>query len=205
MRRLLTGSYGNSRLLNQVYIVTGSNTGVGKELAKILYAKNAKVYIAARSQEKAETAMEEIRKASPASNGSLTFLRLDLADLTTIKGSADTFLAAEKKLHVLFNNAGVMMPVSEVLKTPQGHEIHLGVNNLGTFMFTKLLTPILVATAKTEPPSTVRVVWVSSSGAEMIGEKKVGINMDNLDYHDKKYPMYRYAISKVGNYFHGAE
>jgi retinol dehydrogenase-12 len=77
----------------------------------------------------------------------LAFLRLDLADLTTIKASAEEFLSKETKLHVLFNNAGVMCP-PQGSKTPQGYELQLGTNNIGTFMFTKLLTPILNATAR---------------------------------------------------------
>lgn len=187
----------------QVYIVTGSNTGVGKELARMLYSKNAKVYIAARSEEKAKTAMADIKKTSPDSSGSMDFLRLDLADLTTIKASADSFLSKEQKLHVLFNNAGIQSPDPGV--TAQGYEAHLGVNALGTFMFTKLLTPKLVETAKNEPAGTVRVIWVSSSGAEILGEKSVGLHLDNLDYHIDKPEMYKYAISKVGNYLHGVE
>ncbi|KAI2471974.1 hypothetical protein F4781DRAFT_385660 [Annulohypoxylon bovei var. microspora] len=148
-------------LCSQVYIVTGSNTGVGKELARILYSKNAKVYVVARSQDKANKAIEEISKAFPTSKGSLVFLKLDLSDLTTIKASADEFLAKETKLDVLFNNAGVQNPLPEPSKTPQGYEYHLGVNGIGTFAFTKFLTPILASTAKTE--GTSRVIWVSSS------------------------------------------
>lgn len=169
----------------------------------MLYSKNAKVYIAARSQARAETAIENIRKSEPSSKGSLVFLHLDLADLTTIRRSADEFLSKEKSLHVLFNNAGLQSP--NPTTTPQGYETHLGVNAIGTFLFTKFLTPILVSTAKTEPKNTVRVIWVSSQGAELVGEKNVGLHMDNLDYHIDKPPLYKYAMSKVGNYLHGVE
>lgn len=187
--------------------MTGANTGVGKELAQILYSKHAKVYIAARSEEKALNAIESIKAAAPEATGSgeLVFMRLDLADLTTIKASAGEFLSRETKLHVLFNNAGVMAPSSGFPRTAQGYESQLGVNNIGTFMFTKLLTPILVATAKTEPPSTVRVVWVSSSAAESGSPRPGGVDMDNLDYHKRQFAIIRYAISKAGNYLHAAE
>ncbi|KAI1414498.1 putative short-chain dehydrogenase [Hypoxylon sp. FL1857] len=192
-----------SDLYGKVYIVTGSTAGVGKELARILYSKNAKVYMAARSQDKANKAIEEINKAYMSSKGSLVFLKLDLSDLTTIKASAGEFLAKEQKLDVLFNNAGVQNPLPEPSKTPQGYEYHLGVNTIGTFAFTKLLTPILVSTAKTE--GTSRVVWVSSSGTEFVGEKSVGIDMSNLDYHEDKSYLIKYGISKTGNWLHGAE
>lgn len=57
-----------------MYIVTGSNIGVGKELAQILYSKNAKVYVAARSKDKAMEAIQSIKKTIPKSAGELIFL-----------------------------------------------------------------------------------------------------------------------------------
>jgi retinol dehydrogenase 12 len=144
-----------------VYVVTGSNTGVGLELAAMLYSKNAKVYIAARSKDNSLKAIETIKGREPKSKGMLEFLSLDLANLTTIKASAGEFLAKEKRLDVLVNNAGVLLSrTAEISRTPQGYEIHLGTNNVGPFLFTKLLTPILVATAKKETPGAVRVVWL---------------------------------------------
>lgn len=185
--------------------MTGSNAGVGKELARILYAKHAKVYIAARSAEKAASAISSIKASSPSSKGSLIFLKLDLADLTTIKASADEFLSKESKLHVLFNNAGVMRPPRGSV-TAQGYELQLGVNNIGTFMFTKLLTPTLAQTAASEPKGSVRVVWVSSIGAELMSPSG-GVPIDELDnyQHEKKWEFYLYGISKAGNYLHAAE
>ena len=190
----------------QVYIVTGSNTGVGKEVAQLLYSKNARVYIAARSEDKANQAIADIKKARPHSGGSLVFQHLDLSDLSTIKTSAQQFTSQESKLHVLFNNAGVQaLNTKAPNKTAQGHEIHLGVNVIGTFLFTRLLTPTLVATAKTEPSNTVRVVWVSSLGTEMVGEKSHGISLNYLNYWPALKPLERYGISKAGNWLHGVE
>jgi retinol dehydrogenase 12 len=193
--------------MRQVFIVTGSNTGVGKEVARILYSKNAKVYIAARSEEKANSAIEEIKKAWPNSTGSLIYQYLDLADLTTIKPSVERFKQKDSKLHGLFNNAAVQALAAEPPNnvTAQGHEIHLGVNALGTFLFTKLLTPTLIATAKTEPPNTVRVVWVSSLGLEVCGEEHYGITTDYLKYWPKIPPLRRYGVSKAGNWLYAVE
>ena len=186
--------------------MTGSNAGVGKEVARILYAKHAKVYIAARSEEKAASAIESIKASCPSSEGALTFLKLDLADLTTIKASADEFLSKESKLHVLFNNAGVMRPPKGSV-TAQGYELQLGVNNIGTFMFTKLLTPTLAQTAASESAGSVRIVWVSSIGAELASHSPGGVPFDELDnyQHEKKWEFYLYGVSKAGNYLHAAE
>lgn len=185
--------------------MTGATSGVGRELARLLYSKNAKVYIAGRHE---EDAIKHIKGAEPGSTGTLVFLHLDLGDLQSVKASAERFLAAETKLNVLFNNAGCLAPdVKTFDKTAQGYEIQLGVNCLGPFLFTKLLTPLLVATAADRSTLTneVRVVFVSSFAAEMYHKKSVGIDMDNLDYHHPESAMHRYGLSKVGVWAYGVE
>lgn len=191
----------------KVYIVTGANTGTGKELTKMLYSKNAKIYMLARSEIKTKEAMADIEKALPKSHGSMHYLKLDLADLTTIKATVQRFLALESKLHVLWNNAGVLSGAKEVALTPQGHEIHTGVNALGTFALTQLLTPILIATARTEPSSTVRVVWVASSAAEMFAEERIGVRPETLSVEAQKPRggFQRYWFSKIANWAHATE
>ena len=152
-------------------IVTGSNAGVDKEVTQSLYSKRAKVYVAARSEKKASRAIADMKKAWPQSNGMLFYQHLDLSDLATIKTSVERFTSQESKLLVLFNNAGLQTLNPEGLnKTTQGHEIHLRVSVVGNFLFTKLQTQIVVATAKAEPPNAVRVVWVLSLATEMVGE-----------------------------------
>ncbi|TPX08593.1 uncharacterized protein E0L32_009932 [Thyridium curvatum] len=188
-------------LKDNVYIVTGSNAGVGKELAQILYSRNAKVYLAARSEEKTLKAINDIKTTVPNSEGQLVYLHLDLADLATIKPSAEEFLRKEKRLNVLFNNAGVGFPAAGS-KTKQGLELQLGVNCVGPFLFTKLLTPILAETAKTEPEGATRVVWVSSSA--VFGVSPVGLT-ENLDYHRDRSSSEKYLISKIGNFWHSSE
>ncbi|KAH8594346.1 hypothetical protein B0O99DRAFT_514332 [Bisporella sp. PMI_857] len=189
-------------LRGKVYIVTGANSGIGKELTRILYLKNAKVYLATRSEGKALTAIDEIKERTPDSKGDLIFLPLDLADLTTVKPAAEEFLRRESKLHVLFNNAGIMIPPKDST-TAQGHELQLGVNNIGHHMFTKLLSPVLISTAKTEPSGSVRIVWVSSSAGER--SPQGGVPMDNLDYHKEEGQFAKYTISKAGNYLQATE
>lgn len=181
--------------------MTGSNTGLGKEVAQILYSKNAKVYMMARSEEKTKKAIDSIKTSEPSSSGDLIFIRLDLADLPSIKTSAEEFLRREQNLHVLFNNAGVGYP-EKGSKTKQGYELQLGVNCVGTFALTKYLTPSLVATAKISPPNTVRVVWVSSSAAEGTSPKDF---MDNVERIEEKRSYTQYFVSKLGNYLHATE
>lgn len=87
--------------------MTGGYGGVGFELCKILYAHNATVWVAGRSEAKAQKAIASLKTTSPHSKGSIYFLHLDLSDLSTIKPAVEHFSAQEDRLHVLVNNAGV--------------------------------------------------------------------------------------------------
>lgn len=92
----------------QVFVITGANSGVGFELAKILYAANAKVYLAGRSEKRVLEAIQRLQNDVPSSQGTLIWLPLDLADLASVKIAAEDFLSKEERLDVLWNNAGVM-------------------------------------------------------------------------------------------------
>lgn len=160
------------------------------------------MYITARSREKADKAITDIKAAFPNSKGELVFLYLDLDDLAVVKKSAEEFLAKETKLNVLWNNAGVMIP-PQGSKTKQGYEQQLGTNCIAPFLFTQLLTPILVNTAKTASPSSVRVVWVSSSA---IGRAPTGgVDLKNMEYSKDTNAWTKYGVSKAGNYYYGTQ
>jgi retinol dehydrogenase-12 len=90
--------------------VTGGASGLGFLLTKFLYQVNGTVYIAGRSQEAGAKAIERIKSQCLDSKGRLEFLHLDLADLSSTKKSADEFLGRERRLDVLWHNAGVMFP-----------------------------------------------------------------------------------------------
>jgi retinol dehydrogenase-12 len=190
----------------QVFIVTGGYAGVGWQLTNILYQHNATIYVAGRSTEKGEKAIGEFKKAHPNSKGTLHFLNLDLADLSTIKASADEFMSKEQRLDVLWNNAGVMWP-PQGSKSTQGFELQMATNCLGHFLFAELLHPILASTAKSSPPNSVRVCWASSLGMDL-NAPEGGAELDNEGAavaHWKGNQQWNYAFSKAGNYFYGVE
>jgi retinol dehydrogenase-12 len=194
-----------SSLSGKVYIVTGASAGVGRELARLLYSLNATVYVAARSADKANAAISWMKEAHPSSTGTLTFLRLDLNDLEGIKDSAQEFMSKEKRLDVLWNNAGVMIPPQGSV-TKQNYDLQLGTNCVAPFLFTKLLTPLLVQTAKSAEPGSVRVVWVSSSAAHFAAPTGgVDVKSLNNEVMGKKGVQEKYAISKGGNILHALE
>ncbi|NXI57134.1 RDH12 dehydrogenase, partial [Chloroceryle aenea] len=152
-RRYVAGGQCKStaKLEGKVVIITGANTGIGKETAREL-ARRGKVIIACRDIVKAEAAASEIR--SETGNQQVIVKKLDLANTKSIREFAEKILAEEKELHILINNAGVMLcPYS---KTVDGFEMHLGVNHLGHF----LLTFLLLERLKQSAPA--RIVNVSS-------------------------------------------
>jgi len=145
-------------LQGKVIIVTGGYTGIGKECCKHLLAKNAKVYILGRSKSKADAAIEELKKE--VGKDELHFIEVDLSDLPSVRKAAEEFKSHEKHLHVLMNNAGVMVPPLEMV-TAQGYDLQFGTNVLGHYLFTNLLLPMIESTAK-ETGHPGRVVEVSS-------------------------------------------
>ncbi|KAF4472859.1 short chain dehydrogenase reductase [Fusarium albosuccineum] len=180
----------------KVFIVTGASAGVGKELAQILFSLNAKVYLASRTESKVNEAIEYIRSTAPNSTGSLHFLPINLEDLNSVKQAAATFLENESRLDGLWNNAGVMLP-PEGSKTKQGYELQLGVNCLASFLFMRLLTSLMVQTARIEQPGAVRVLWVGSSAVELFSPPG-GVDLANLDYKRDVTNSDKYAVSKGG-------
>ncbi|NXI80953.1 RDH12 dehydrogenase, partial [Rhipidura dahli] len=157
IRRYVAGGRCKStaRLEGKVVIITGANTGIGKETARDLAQRgkcSARVIIACRDIAKGEAAASEIRAETR--NQQVIVKKLDLADTKSIREFAEKFLAEEKELHILINNAGVMLcPYS---KTADGFEMHLGVNHLGHFLLTFLLLERLKQCAP------ARIVNVSS-------------------------------------------
>jgi NAD(P)-dependent dehydrogenase (short-subunit alcohol dehydrogenase family) len=190
----------------KVFIVTGGTAGVGLELARILHAKGGTVYITGRSSQKVATAVSDIESSCSdlSSHGHLKTLVFDLSDLTTIAPAVKTFLAQETRLDVLFNNAGIAhMPARSL--SAQGYEAHMGTNCLAPFLLTKLLLPILTATAKSAPQGSVRAIFASSSIVD-VSAPPGGIDLSELspDNHNQ-IPAHNYASSKAGNWFLASE
>ncbi|KAJ7732361.1 NAD-P-binding protein [Mycena maculata] len=184
-------------LTGQVMIVTGGNTGIGKETVKALLQHNAKVYIAGRTESRVLAAIKDLEAQT---GKTAEFIRLDLADLNSVKHAAEEFKQKETQLNVLFNNGGVMWPPLDQL-TSQNIDLVFGTNVLGHFYFTKLLLPTLLATAAAG--NTARIIHTSSSGA-LFHPQKDGINYNTLldgPARTKAGAVYLYGQSKLGNVF----
>jgi NAD(P)-dependent dehydrogenase (short-subunit alcohol dehydrogenase family) len=136
-----------------VCIVTGSNTGIGKETARGLAQRGATVVLACRDVEKATAARDDIAKSTGRSDVEVE--ALDLGSAASIRAFAARFKAKHARLDVLVNNAGLWL--TSRATTKEGFESTFGVNHLGTFLLTQELLPVLKASA----PS--RVVVLSSA------------------------------------------
>ncbi|RPD56661.1 NAD(P)-binding protein [Lentinus tigrinus ALCF2SS1-7] len=148
-------------LTGRVVLVTGGNSGIGYETCKRLLEHNARVYLAARSKEKADAAIASLERET---GKQAIFLELDLADLSSVKHAAEEFLSREHELHILFNNAGVMLvPLDRYSK--EGYDLQWATNVLGHFYLTELLMPALLAGVASSPDHHARVVTTSSIGA----------------------------------------
>jgi NAD(P)-dependent dehydrogenase (short-subunit alcohol dehydrogenase family) len=173
-----------NRLTGKTAIVTGGNSGIGLEAAKVFAQQGAKVILAVRNMEKGQAARNDILNGQPKAH--VEVMKLDLADLATVRSFADHFKGQYDSLDLLINNAGVMTP--PLSKTKDGFELQFGSNHLGHFALTALLLPLL----KKTPES--RVVTISS-----LAHKGAAIDFDNLDGSKGYKAMKFYGQSKLAN------
>lgn len=165
-------------------IVTGANTGIGYCNAQALAWAGARVVVAGRNPEKVAQAVAAIQADAPA--GSVEAGIVDLASLQSVADFAKSFKAKHQQLHVLINNAGVMMPPPAM--TQEGFESQFGVNFIGHFALTGHLMDILQAT----PGS--RIVTLSS-----IAHRPGVIDFDNFKLEKAYDPRREYYQSKLAD------
>lgn len=175
----------------RVIVVTGSTSGIGKEAARVLAGKNAKVILAVRNLKKGEATREAIQMEFP--DTEIKVRGLNLSSLTSVREFAEKFNQDFKQMDVLINNAGVMAcPYAE---TADGFEMQMGTNHLGHFALTGLLMPLLKNTKDS------RVVVLSS-----IGHKMGKIDLDDLNWQKRKYNTNQaYFDSKLANLYFAYE
>ncbi len=123
-------------------VVTGANSGTGKEAARRLGEAGAHVIMAVRTVAKGEQARAEILARHPGAR--LEVRRIDLADLASVREFSDGLLAEATPLDLLINNAGVMAPPTR-MTTADGFELQFGSNFLGPFALTLRLLPLVLA------------------------------------------------------------
>ncbi len=181
-------------LAGRVALITGANTGIGLVTARELALRGAQVFIACRSVERAQAALEKIRSASDtARTPQVELLALDLGDFASVRQCARNFLGRGLPLHLLINNAGL---AGSRGMTASGFELAFGVNHMGHFLLTQLLLDCIKASAP------ARIVTVAS---------RAHIRVTGLDWDALRQPtqsrtaIAEYGVSKLANILFSAE
>lgn len=173
-----------NRIDGKIVIITGCNTGIGKQTALELANRGGVIYMACRDSVKCEEARKDIIEKS--GNNNVYNRTLDLSSLQSVREFVDSFLKEQSKLDILINNAGIMATPKSI--TRDGFESQIGVNHLGHFLLTNLLLDAL------KKSDAGRIVIVSSL-LYIAGQIKT------KDFNSEKYynRHLAYAQSKLAN------
>jgi NAD(P)-dependent dehydrogenase (short-subunit alcohol dehydrogenase family) len=175
----------------RTFLITGANTGIGRETARALGARGARLHLACRSQDAGRRTIEEI--TAQTGNRELELLSLDLSDLDSVRRCADAFLSTGEPLHVLINNAGLAGAHG---MSASGFEIAFGTNHVGPFLLTSLLLDRLRSSA---PARIVNVASVAHYNAP-------GIDWEAIRKRTRSFTgMREYSTSKLANVLHAQE
>ena len=175
-------------LSGKVYIVTGANSGVGLETTRPLVKQGGHVIMACRRPD----ATEEVAKNFTGLKGSYEVIKLDLADLESVRNFTAEFLKKYDKLDALVCNAGLVTMGSEIERTKDGFEMAIGVSYFGHFLLTELLLDVL----KTSAPS--RMVIVSSVVHAGSKRNRPNVHLEDLNFNTRKFSNFAaYAEAKV--------
>tara|TARA_B100000524_G_scaffold329172_1_gene214267 strand:- start:354 stop:1301 length:948 start_codon:yes stop_codon:yes gene_type:complete len=159
-------------LSGNVYIVTGTTSGIGLETVKQLAKQSATIVCASRNVELSNKISEDL--ATKYSKSKVHVMHLELGSLASIKQFVENFLNKFSKLDGLVNNAAVMNTSQQT--TEDGFELQFGVNFLGHFLLTELLTPCLRETKQS------RIVHTSS-----VFHERGTVDITDLNFSKRKY------------------
>lgn len=166
-------------------VITGSTEGMGFEDALALSNAGWNVIVMGRNAQKGADAIAKIHQINP--KAKVSFEKIDLADLSSVKAFASKMIAKGNAIDLLINNAGVMTPPKR-LETADGFELQFGTNHLGHFALTAQLLPLLRKSAD------ARVVTVSS-----IANRSGAIDFDDLQSATSYIPGKAYSQAKLAN------
>ncbi|KYM99697.1 Retinol dehydrogenase 11 [Cyphomyrmex costatus] len=185
-----------TRLDCKTVVITGASSGIGKETARDLYARGARVILACRNMEKTNEAIEDIKNNPPShinkdkyknNAGELAIYPLDLRSLKSVRNCAKNLLTNEAHIHILINNAGVAAYPNE--KTEDGFQTTLQVNHLGHFLLTLLLLPKMQLSSP-----NCRIINVSS-----LTYIFADIDFDDINLERSYAPCKSYMQTKLAN------
>ena len=192
-----------SSLAGKVIFITGGTAGLGRETILSFAAHEpGHIYFSGRSQSSADKLITEVITRHP--DVKVSFVKIDQADLASVKSAAKEFRAKESRLDVLMANAGIMAVPAGLTK--DGYEIQFGTNHVGHALLAELLTPLMEATA--QKTGDARVIWTTSLGYKVA--PKGGILFSKLKTEQRDIsPLMgewlRYGQSKLANLLYARE
>lgn len=167
-------------LEGKTYVITGANAGTGFQAARILLVKGAKVVMLNRSTEKSEAAITKL-KEELGTGADVSFIRMDLSDLASVRTAAQELLETVPQIDALICNAAIAQVPTQKL-TIDGFESQLGTNHYGHFVLSGMLFDRIDA-------SNGRIVVVASLGYNM-GIKTIQFDDMNWDKNYSPNPVY---------------
>lgn len=172
-------------MMGKIVLITGANTGIGLETARLLGLRGARVLLGCRSDDKGLATIENLyRSGIPRSN--LKYCKLDLCNFTSVECVAYDIRKYEGRVDVIINNAGVMMDKTDL--TVDGNEMVIQANHLGHFLLVQKLMKIL--------PKDARILNITSSTYQLAREM---LPMD-MNCAKRPYTLFgQYAQSKLAN------
>ncbi|KAI1292076.1 Retinol dehydrogenase 12 [Halotydeus destructor] len=187
LRRGRLNYLGKEDMTGKVVIITGSNTGIGKEAARLIADRKARIILAVRDVQSGHAAAKDIMAST--GNGNIVVKECNLASLTSVRIFVEDIITSEERLDVLICNAGAGAPMGRHL-TEDGFEMQFQVNHLGHFLLVNLLGPLI----KQSSPS--RVI-ITSSSAHRFGK----LDLANFARSDKyvNHPFWNYCDTKLAN------
>lgn len=162
-------------------IVTGANSGIGKEMAFDFARRGAEIVMVCRDIEKAEAVRDQIERTT--GNRALRVVHCDLGSLASVREAASELLAMERRFDVLMNNAGIYLP--RRYESPEGFEMMFAINHLGPFLLTELLLPRLEG---------ARIITTSSMGHQFCR-----FSLDHLNAERGFFAIEQYGLTKLAN------
>lgn len=180
----------------KIYIVTGANSGVGLETTRQLIKQGGHVVMACRRTEAAEAAAKNFTGLK----GSYEIMKLDLADLQSVREFAAQYLQTHDRLDGLACSAGMVSMGNKIQRTKDGLEMTIGVSYFGHFLLTELLLELL---KKTESSRMAIVSSVVHAGSK---KNRYDVHLEDLNYNTRKYNNFEaYSEAKVATVLYALE
>ncbi len=177
-------------LAGKTYFITGANSGVGFEAARLLRMANANILVGARNEGRGRGAVARLEGGT--GSGTVEFIKIDLADMSSIRDAATAVRDVTDGLDAIVNNAGIMQTPEQ--KTADGFEMQFGTNHLGHFYMNHLLFDLVEA-------RNGRIVPVSS----IAHKPPAKMYFDDIMFTNNYSPSQAYGQSKLSNLVYGIE